>query len=109
MSAVLDPRHLAAALGGEAHGDRVLAPGPGHSKADRSLSIRISPRAPEGFVVDSFADDDWTLCRDYVRERAGLPNWTGKLDRLSMYSRPPVQSARSAPIESSDPERSAYA
>jgi hypothetical protein len=70
----LDARSLARALGGEAHGrGRVLAPGPGHSPRDRSLSIRVDPAAPEGFVLDTFsARDDWRQCRDYVRERIGL-------------------------------------
>ena len=53
----------------------MLAPGPGHSAADRSLSIRIDPAAPDGFVVHSFADDDPIRCRNYVREKAGLPAW----------------------------------
>jgi len=37
----LDPRAFARALGGEATGRNVLAPGPGHSQADRSLSVKI--------------------------------------------------------------------
>src|SRR5262249_4585962 len=31
--------------------------------------------APDGFLVHSFAGDDWQLCRDYVRQRIGLPAW----------------------------------
>jgi hypothetical protein len=68
MTGRLDPR----ALGGEAHGNRILAPGPGHSPRDRSMSIFISSQAPDGFVVHSHAGDDPLLCRDYVRERLGL-------------------------------------
>jgi hypothetical protein len=68
-----DLRALARALGGEISGRQVLAPGPGHGRLDRSLSIRFDPAAPGGFVVHSFAGDDPFACKDYVRERLGLP------------------------------------
>lgn len=71
----ISPQQLAAALGGEVSGGQVLAPGPGHSPKDRSLSVKIDPRAPEGFVAFSHAGDDPLACRDYVRQRAGLPKW----------------------------------
>jgi hypothetical protein len=70
-----DPRTIARALGGEVSGRQILAPGPGHSRLDRSLSIRIEPGAPDGFVVHSFAGDDPLVCRDHVREHLGLPRW----------------------------------
>ena len=66
---------MAQALGGKVSGGQVLAPGPGHSPADRSLSVKPDPDAPEGFVVHSFAGDDPIACRDYVRDRLGLPKW----------------------------------
>jgi putative DNA primase/helicase len=72
---IADLRSLACALGGEVSGRQVLAPGPGHSHRDRSLSICIEPNAPDGFVVHSFAGDDPLVCKDYVRERLGLPSW----------------------------------
>jgi putative DNA primase/helicase len=68
----LDLRTIARALGGDVCGRQVLAPGPGHSAKDRSLSVRPSPSAPEGFLALSHAGDDWRLCRDYVRERCGF-------------------------------------
>lgn len=68
----LDPRAVARALGGNASGRNVLAPGPGHSRADRSLSIKIDPDAPEGFLVNSFAGDSQLACRVYVRSALGL-------------------------------------
>jgi putative DNA primase/helicase len=71
----LDFRTIARALGGEISGRQVLAPGPGHRPQDRSLSIRIEPGAPDGFIVYSFAGDDPFACKDYVRERLGLPEW----------------------------------
>src|SRR5258708_30135022 len=47
------------------HGPQgVLLPGPG---ADRSLSIKIDPAAPDGFIVHLFARDSPIECRDYVR------------------------------------------
>jgi putative DNA primase/helicase len=69
-----DLRSIARALGGEVSGRQVLAPGPGHSPRDRSLSVKLIG-APGGFVVHSHAGDDWQECRDYVRERLRLPAW----------------------------------
>ena len=63
---------LARALGGEVSGSQVLAPGPSHSTSDRSLSIKLDPSAPDGFVVYSFAGDDPIACKDYVRSKAGI-------------------------------------
>jgi RecA-family ATPase len=63
---------LARALGGEVRGNQVLAPGPGHSASDRSLSIKPDPSAPDGFVVNSFAGDNPIACKDYVRSKAGI-------------------------------------
>jgi putative DNA primase/helicase len=70
-----DLRSIAVALGGVVSGRQVLAPGPGHSPRDRSLAIRISDQAPDGFLVHSHAGDDWRECREYVRSRLGLPPW----------------------------------
>lgn len=64
---------IARALGGQIRGNRVVAPGPGHSRRDRSLSIRLA-EATDGFVVTSFAGDDWAACRDYVATQLGLPD-----------------------------------
>lgn len=69
----LDLRSVAIALGGEVVGRQVLAPGPGHTRLDRSLSVRLSSTAPGGFVCKSFADDDFAQCRDHVAGRLGLP------------------------------------
>jgi hypothetical protein len=66
---------LAKALGGEVSAGQVLAPGPGHSPADRSLSVKLDCAAPDGFLTHSFAGDDLTRCRDHVRDRLGLPAW----------------------------------
>src|ERR1700704_3648767 len=69
----LDPRTIANILGGEVIGrDSVSVPGPGHSKADRSLSIKLNSRAPGGFVVYSHAGDDPIQCRTYICTRLGI-------------------------------------
>ena len=68
-----DLQRLAAALGGEVSGGQILCPGPGHSRQDRSLSVKPDSEAQDGFIVHSFARDDPIVCRDYVREKAGMP------------------------------------
>jgi hypothetical protein len=81
---MLDARAVALALGGEAVGrDRVLAPGPGHSRSDRSLSILLDPGARDGFVVHSFAGDDAIACRNHVRAalRFGETRWQPAVTR----------------------------
>jgi putative DNA primase/helicase len=68
--------NAAAALGGQVTArDTILCPGPGHSPKDRSLSVKFDPTAPDGFLIHSHAGDDWRECRDYVRERLGVPRW----------------------------------
>lgn len=90
MSA-LSLHHIARVLGGNVVGRQVLAPGPNHSAKDRSLSIRLSPAAPGGFIAFSHAGDDWRACRDHVRSRFGLnracptvhvPRAVGQLDKV---------------------------
>ena len=73
VTGALSLRAIARALGGEVSGGQAVVPGPGHSRRDRSLSIRLSASAPEGFLAFSHAGDDWRACRDYVGERLGLP------------------------------------
>jgi putative DNA primase/helicase len=68
----IDPKNLARQLGGHVSGQQVLAPSPGHSPKDRSLSVKLDAGAPDGFVVHSFAGDDPIQCKDYIREKAGL-------------------------------------
>jgi hypothetical protein len=71
--ALPDLQTLARALGGKISGGEVLAPGPGHSAADRSLSVKLDTNAPDSFVVHSFAGDDPIACKDHVRGKLGLP------------------------------------
>jgi hypothetical protein len=70
---MIDARSIARALGGDLTGrNRVLAPGPGHSPRDRSLSIKLDPHSKDGFVCHSFAGQNWRECRDHVRALLGL-------------------------------------
>ena len=83
----LDPRAIAHALGGTVAGrNRVSAPGPGHSRHDRSLAVLIDPNAPGGLIVHSFAGDDALACKDYVRQRLGYGRW--QPSRQSQPKRP---------------------
>lgn len=70
----LSLEEIACALSGEISGGGVLAPGPGHSPQDRSLSIALSNADP-GYVVHSFAGDDPIKCKDHVREKLGISPW----------------------------------
>lgn len=63
-------KSIAVALGGEARGNRILCPGPDHSRHDRSLAVTFN--ADGSFVAHSFAGDDWQECRDHVKARLGI-------------------------------------
>lgn len=69
-----DLRSLARALGGNISGDQVLAPGPGHRPRDRSLRVKFGASFPDGFMVHSYAGDDWRECRDHVNRALGIAN-----------------------------------
>jgi putative DNA primase/helicase len=90
-----DLRSVAHALGGEVCGAQVLAPGPGHSAKDRSLSVCLSATAPDGFLTFSHSGDDFATCQDFARKRLGLhaDGWKGigrKGDDQKAASRPTV-------------------
>jgi putative DNA primase/helicase len=75
----LSVQQIVAACGGQVTGpDTCNVPGPGHSAKDRSLSIKIEPTAPDGFVVYSHAGDDGIECKDWIRQKLSLPSWTAK-------------------------------
>lgn len=61
---------IAQALGGVVTGGQVLAPGPGHSAQDRSLSVRIGETGKP--IVFSHAGDDKRRCLEYVEKRLGI-------------------------------------
>jgi Toprim domain len=62
-------------LGGVIVGNQIACAGPKHSPRDRSLVVRFSSNAPDGFICHSHAGDDWQTCRDYVRAKLGLREW----------------------------------
>lgn len=97
----MTPTAIARALGGEVVRGEVLAPGPGHSRADRSLCIRQSPNSPDGLLVHSFAGDDWRTCRDYVAGRLGMTRDRTELQRL------PLRAAPGAPSDQDRIDRAA--
>jgi hypothetical protein len=95
--------HFAAkALGGTVSSrGTVLCPGPGHSAGDRSLSVTFDADAPDGFLVNSFANDDWQDCRDHVRRLLGLGSFDGngrqeKKVTVRVAARPTVSSPEAA-------------
>ena len=52
---------------------------------ENSRIVDADPAAPDGFVVNSFANDDPIKCKDYVREKCGLPAFgsNGKQEIIS--------------------------
>lgn len=89
---MIDLRALAQILGGEIVSGQVIAPGPGHSPRDRSMTVRMSPTSPDGFVCFSHAGDDFRDCRDYIRSKIGIdPNgWKNRDIRDNKDNRPPA-------------------
>jgi Toprim domain len=96
----LDPRAVARALDGETTGCNVLAPGPGHSPADRSLSVKIDSAARDGFIVHSFAGDAPLACRDHVRRAIGLSK-QARARKRSTPRRPRPDPAKSDDVTAS--------
>ena len=79
----IDTKTAARLLGGDARGNRILCPGPGHSKRDRSLSVTF--HADGSFTTNSFAGDDFRDCRDHVKAILGMSD-----DRPVAVTAPPV-------------------
>lgn len=100
----MDLRTIAAALGGEVASGQVLAPGPNHSPRDRSMTVRLSPTSPDGFICFSHAGDDFRDCRDYIRSKLGLdPNsWKASPKFEGNHKR--ATAARQWPPENRDKE-----
>jgi hypothetical protein len=60
-------------LGGDWRGRRGLAPGPGHTGHDRSLSVKAHSSDPDDVVLYSFAGDDVLAIKDDLRRAGVLP------------------------------------
>jgi hypothetical protein len=54
---VIDPQSLARALGGEASGNEIRCPGPGHSPSDRGLSVKLDPRASDARLRNQISSE----------------------------------------------------
>jgi hypothetical protein len=85
-----DLRSVARATGGNIVGRQVLAPGPNHSKKDRSLAIL--PTA-DGVLVYSHADDGWRECQNHVARQLGLQT-TRRQDNRSPTERARIRAER---------------
>jgi hypothetical protein len=72
-------QQIAQALGGEVSAGQVRAPAPGHSPADRGMSIKIDANAPDGFLVKLFNGGDPIAAKDYVRSKLGMPAWQSNI------------------------------
>lgn len=88
---------IVAALGGELHAGGSVAhvPAPGHSRADRSVSLLLDG---DRVVVHGFGASDWREVRDYLRG-LGLIDFEGRRRpsgrrRRSPSGRPPGLSGR---------------
>lgn len=64
-------RSITVKLGGEWHGDYGAVPGPGHSKSDRSITVRDNATGDD-VLVHSFANDDWKTIKDTWRREGVL-------------------------------------
>ena len=86
---------IARALGGKVTRNSngqpcVLAPGPGHSAKDKSLSIMLASSAEGGFVVHPFSPkDDPIACKDWVRQQLGSPPFKPSRKRGNGHTNPP--------------------
>src|SRR3979490_254587 len=74
-------QEIARVMGGKVVNGSVLCPGPGHKPSDRSLRIFADLHNCEEFKVHSFAGDDPIQCKDFVRQKLGLPKWEPGRDR----------------------------
>lgn len=91
---------IARLLGGEVSGQQIVAPGPGHSKHDRSLAVFLDNSNPDGFRVHSFAGDDWRTCRDFVKSRLGIVDAPPRRFEPSPIGRPKPVDDNSKRIDS---------
>lgn len=84
-------RRLVQMLGGELYdgGRRALAPGPGHSPADRSLSLALSGGR---LLVHSFAGDDWREVCAALRSQGLIGPLTWSASDAPPASLPPTRS-----------------
>jgi putative DNA primase/helicase len=86
-------RDIVKALGGDWCGQSGVAPGPGHSKRDRSMWV-IDRADGDGVIVGSFSNDTWEACRDYLVALSLLPERERSPTPLSAADRDKLRRAR---------------
>ena len=86
---------IARALGGEVSNGWARVPAPGHSKADRSLSIALSHQSPDGLYYLPYAGETWQECAEYVRSRLGITPERRERQTAKRQSPQPPQSGPS--------------
>ncbi len=89
---------IAKSLGGDVTGQTVIFPGPGHSAADRSAWLKISPQAPDGILCGTFSSrDTWQDVKDHVRAKLGMRIVTApRLTSGGFENNPPENNANIA-------------
>ena len=83
-------------LGGDWHGTYGAVPGPGHSRHDRSLTIRDHSSNPEDVFIKSFAGDDELAIKQEWRRQGLLPR-ASRLSTIRPSSRVRVRAAVAYP------------
>jgi hypothetical protein len=68
-----DVKHMVINAGGEWRGKSGVMPTPGHSRADRGISVKHDPSAPYGVLVNCF-NGDAKQALHHVLDRLGIPN-----------------------------------
>jgi hypothetical protein len=95
-------------LGGDWHGHYGTAPAPGHSKDDRSLSIRPHRHDPGDVIIHSFAGENWQEIKADPRSRGLLQGAARRSERAQIgdyLHRQNLKAARQASQEKAERQR----
>ena len=72
-------QEITRAFGGEWHGSYGAFPSPGHSKADRGMTVKDAEG--DDVLFNSFNGGDWKAVRDECRQRGLIPETLGACAR----------------------------
>jgi len=97
-------QNIVRAWGGDWYGNYGTAPAPGHSRKDRSVSIRPHSSDPDDVIVQSFAGEDPLAIKDEMRRQGLLPTRSGRF-RVQLL-RSPAQEAVKTTAEAEGVRRS---
>jgi putative DNA primase/helicase len=78
---------IAAHYGGEASGDRVNIPTPGHSRRDRGTTITLAPGRPDGVLVYVRNGGNWQDVMADLRRDGFIPNHGQPVRQVSIRDR----------------------